>query len=49
MSETITIPKEEYKDLKKKAELSADLLTKLVRGLEDIRAGRIKLWKKSTN
>lgn len=49
MSETITIPKEEYKDLKKKAELSDDLLTKLVRGLEDIRAGRIKLWKKSTN
>ena len=49
MQETITIPKEEYKELKKKAELSDDLLTKLVRGLEDIRAGRIKLWKKSTN
>ena len=49
VQETITIPKEEYKELKKKAELGDDLLTKLVRGLEDIRAGRTKLWKKSTN
>ncbi|MEK6826392.1 MAG: hypothetical protein AABX08_02415 [Nanoarchaeota archaeon] len=44
--ETITIPKEEYKKMKKKADLSDSLLTKLVRGLEDIRAGRIKEWKK---
>mgnify|MGYP001597739992 CR=1 FL=1 len=44
--ETITIAKEDYKNLKKKAELSEDLLDKLVRGLEDIRAGRIKPWKK---
>ena len=45
--ETITIPKEEYKELKKKASLGEDLLMKLVRGLEDIRAGRIKPWKKT--
>ncbi|MEK6974548.1 MAG: hypothetical protein AABW41_04915 [Nanoarchaeota archaeon] len=46
-SETITIPKDEYKELKKKAELSEYLLVKLVAGLEDIKAGRIKPWKKS--
>ena len=45
--ETITIAKEEYKNLKRKAELGEDLLVKLVRGLEDIRAGRIKPWKKA--
>ena len=45
--ETVTIAKEKYKDLKRKAELGEDLLVKLVRGLEDIRAGRIKPWKKT--
>ena len=45
--ETVTIPKEEYKELKKKALLSEDLLIRLVRGLEDIREGRIKPWKKT--
>lgn len=49
MPETITIPKEEYESLKKKAEIDEDLLLSLVRGLEDIRAGRIKPWKKSTD
>ncbi len=44
--ETVTIPKEEYDILKKKAELDESLLMKLVRGLEDIKAGRIKPWKK---
>ena len=48
MPETITIPKEEYESLKKKAEIDEDLLLSLVRGLEDIKAGRIKPWKKST-
>ncbi len=43
----IQIPKKEYKELKKKASLSEDLLMKLVRGLEDIRTGRIKPWKKT--
>ncbi len=49
MPETITIPKEEYESLKKKAEIDEDLLLSLVRGLEDIRAGRINPWKKSTD
>ena len=42
--ETISIPKEEYLKLKEKAELDEELLFKLIRGLEDIRAGRIKSW-----
>lgn len=42
--ETVTIPKEEYETLKKKADLDEDLLIKLIRGLEDIKAGRIKPW-----
>ena len=45
--ETINIPKEEYKKLKKKADLGDGLLMQLVKGLEDIRAGRIKPWKKT--
>jgi len=47
--ETITIPKKEYKDLKERANVSDELLTKLVHGLEDIRHGRIKPWKKVTS
>ena len=47
--ETITMPKQEYETLKEKAEVSEDLLIKLVKGLEDIRAGRIKPWKKKFN
>ena len=43
--ETVTIPKEEYEILKKKADLDDDLLIKLIRGLEDIKAGRITPWK----
>jgi len=49
MAETVTIPKEEYELLKKKAELDEELLISLIRGLEDIKAGRIKPWKKITN
>lgn len=48
-TETVTIPKEEYKALKKKAELDEGLLISLVKGLEDIKAGRIKPWKKVTS
>jgi len=44
--ETITIPKQEYKELRRKADIDESLLIKLVKGLEDIKAGRIKLWKK---
>ncbi len=47
--EMITIPKIEYEKLKEEANLNEELLVKLVRGLEDIRAGRIKLWKNKFN
>tara|TARA_Y100000310_G_C20566580_1_gene755788 strand:+ start:656 stop:814 length:159 start_codon:yes stop_codon:yes gene_type:complete len=47
--ETVTIPKTEYEELKKKAEVDEDLLVSLVKGLEDIKEGRIHPWKKSTN
>jgi len=43
--ETVTIPKKEYEKLKKEAEADTELLIKLVKGLEDIKAGRIKPWK----
>ena len=46
--ETITIPKKEYEKLKSKSQIDDELLLKLVRGVEDIRAGRVKSWKKST-
>ena len=39
---TITIPEDEYLKLKEKAEATDELMLKLVRGLEDIRNGRIK-------
>ncbi len=45
--EAVTISREEYETLKKKAELDEELLVSLVRGLEDIRAGRIRPWKKT--
>ncbi len=45
--ETVTIPKDEYKLLKQKAEADESLLITLVKGLEDIKAGRIKPWKKT--
>ena len=45
---TVTIPKGEYETLKKKAEIDENLLISLVKGLEDIKAGRIKSWKKTT-
>ena len=47
--ETVTIPKKEYETLKKKAEVDEDLLVSLVKGLEDIKSGRIKPWKKVTS
>ena len=44
--ETITLSKQEYLRLKNKAEVDEELLIKLVRGLEDIKAGRVKSWEK---
>ena len=45
--ETVTIPRKEYERLKSTSEIEEELLIKLIRGLEDIKAGRIRLWKKS--
>lgn len=45
--ETITIPKTLYVELKRKAEIDEELLIKLVNGLEDIKHGRVKEWKKT--
>lgn len=42
MQETITIPKEEYRELKKKAEVDEELLQELVQGLKDIKAGKVR-------
>ncbi len=43
---TICITKEEYKNLKEKAELNENLLIKLVKGLEEIATGKVKPWRK---
>ncbi len=45
MEETITIPLEEYKKLKKETQIDLELVEKIKKGLEDIKHGRIKEWK----
>ena len=40
--ETVTISKEEYELLKKKAAVDEELLSQFVRSLEDIKHGRIR-------
>lgn len=40
--ETITIPKEEYKKLKKKAEIADDIILQLESSLKDAEAGRVR-------
>ena len=44
--EKVTISKSKYNKLKEKARLSEGLLLELVKGLEDIKHGRIKPFKK---
>lgn len=50
--ETVTIPKEEYDVMKKEIIIlkrsipNVELLLKLINGLEDIKYGRVKPWKK---
>ncbi len=41
---TVTITKTEYNRLKKFEEVDMQLLFKIVKGLEDVKAGRIKKW-----
>ena len=48
-TQTITLNKKEYQELKEKAELGESLLVKLVKGLEDIKSGRTKPWKRTTS
>jgi len=43
-TETVCISKEEYELLKKKAEVDDELLEKIAKGLEDIKAGRVREW-----
>jgi len=45
MAETITIPRKEYEKLKGKKDIDFALLSKIAKGLEDVKAGRIKEWK----
>jgi len=44
MEATVTISKKEYERLRQKEEIDYELLSKIVKGLEDIRAGRVKEW-----
>ena len=43
--ETITIPKEEYEELKKKAEIDKEFVESITKSFEDIKHGRITEWK----
>lgn len=42
MTETITIPKQEYEHLKKLEELDFDLIRQFTQSLEDLKKGRFK-------
>lgn len=42
MQDSVTIPKEEYDSLKKKASLADDILLQLDSSLKDMEAGRVK-------
>lgn len=44
-TETVTISKVEYEHLKEVEEIDFELLTKIVTGLEDVKAGRVREWK----
>lgn len=41
---TITISRDEYTRLKKKAALAEDLLVQLENSFQDMREGRVKKW-----
>ena len=40
--ETVTIPKKEYDELKKTAQVDTELLKDIAHGIKDILAGKIK-------
>ena len=41
-TEMITIPKVQFEELKRKAEIDEELLEELVQGLKDIKAGNVR-------
>ena len=41
------IEEKEYKELRAKADIDEDLLKSLIRGLEDVKSGKVKPWKKT--
>ena len=43
--ETITISKEKYENLMKKAQVDTELVEKFKRAMEDLKEGRITEWK----
>ena len=42
MQETVTIPKKEYDDLKRQAEIDMDIVHQLVSSFRDIKEGRVR-------
>jgi hypothetical protein len=40
--ETVTIPRKEYKKLKRQAEIDIDLLQQLMSSFKDIKEGRVR-------
>ena len=40
--ETVTIPKKEYEELKRKADIDIELLEQLMEGFKDIKEGRVR-------
>ncbi len=42
MTETVTIPKEEYDRLKKKEKVDTELLEDIAHGMKDVLTGKIK-------
>jgi len=41
-SETVTITKEEYKELKRRADIDEELLEGLVKGLKAVQRGKVR-------
>ena len=41
-TDTITIPRTKFEELKRKAEIDEELLQELVQGLKDIKAGNVR-------
>lgn len=42
MSETVTIPRKEYEDLRRQAEIDLDIVKQLISSFRDIKEGRVR-------